>query len=571
MTKISLSIILMKESVAGYGDAVREGVTTYANIENVGRLYYGNSQVKPASSMLEFFGDSLPVREDGRGWENVFFTSAVQSVLIVPIQIEEETRFFAICFGFGKNLINADIIQEKFGMKVVLNSIAPNTIRSVDVNILESVPKHDRVQSSRLSEMNTFNLDVDRDLLRAVTGKTKEEYENILGKTVTGADPLKISDNLAVNGIVDRLRQIYDIYQKEDYKENFSWVDNITPVKDTVLRSTLDGCLIDKINHRELDKIWMSLPELVDWNDICKVRFSPKGTDFFDDIEITDVLEYGFCGDQITLTDLKSSSAYAFNGADLRIGIWSLYRCVYAEMEIEGVEGQYVISNGQWYRVDQDFVNEVNDYYNSVQLSTLDLLTAHTNEEEGAYNKRASDANSATRLLMDKRCVVPGANQDKIEFCDIYTIDKNLIHVKRYSSSATLSHLFNQGSVAGELLMQSSFREKLNDKLNDLETNEEHRDLTQWKVNVADGDFHREQYNMVFAIISSSAEERPPVPFFSKITLRNVSQRLEGFGYHVFLKNIKIDDIDVNPELTEKRRQKKEEKRARRTRARRGA
>ena len=524
MSKISLSILLMKDSITGFAGIVKDDVSNYVEIADVGRLYYSNSHIKPASSLIAFFDGALPDREDGSDWQHIFFSSVVQSVLIMHVVINDNvTRFFAICFGFGRNLLKTDCVQEKFGMKVVLNSIAPNTIRSVDVNILESVPKHDRVQSSKLSEMNTFNLDVDRDLLRAVTGKTKDELIAIVGTSVTGADPLKISVNITVNGIVNRLRQIYEIYQKEDYKANFGWIDNILPVKDSTTRSTLDNALIQKINNRELDKIWMSIPELVDWNDVCRVRFSPKGLDFFDDIEITDALDYAFGGDQITMADLVKTSAYAFNSADARIGIWSLYKCVYAELEVDGVEGQYIISNGQWYRIDQDFVNAVNQFYNNVPLSHVDLPTAHINEDEGAYNNRLSAAAPASRLLMDKRLIVLGANQDKIEFCDIFTTDKQLIHIKRYSGSATLSHLFNQGSVAGELLLQSSFRQKLNEKLADLEAGDEHRVLAQWKVNIPEADFHREEYSIVFAIISSSLEERPPVPFFSKITLRPVS------------------------------------------------
>ena len=39
----------------------------------------------------------------------------------------------------------------------------------------------------------------------------------------------------------------------------------------------------------------------------------------------------------------------------------------------------------------------------------------------------------------------------KIEFCDLYGRDKEIVNIKRYTGSSELSHLFQQGVVSGEL------------------------------------------------------------------------------------------------------------------------
>ena len=55
MSKISLSILLMKDSITGFAGIVKDDVSNYVEIADVGRLYYSNSHIKPASSLIAFF------------------------------------------------------------------------------------------------------------------------------------------------------------------------------------------------------------------------------------------------------------------------------------------------------------------------------------------------------------------------------------------------------------------------------------------------------------------------------------------------------------------------------------
>lgn len=69
---------------------------------------------------------------------------------------------------------------------------------------------------------------------------------------------------------------------------------------------------------------------------------------------------------------------------------------------------------------------------------------------------------------MDRRLVPYGGGYSRVEFCDVYAINKKMIHVRRYGGSSVLSHLFAQGLISGELFaFDGGFREKLNDELPD--------------------------------------------------------------------------------------------------------
>ena len=299
----------------------------------------------------------------------------------------------------------------------------------------------------------------------------------------------------------------------------------------------------------------MSIPELVNWQEINTIRYTPKGDDYYD-VDIRTLLSDVFLDAPIDVSSLFSKRVYAINALGTTIDSWNVYRCLCSEVEEEGK--QYILSNGQWYLIEDAFVQEVNNYYAATPLSNWSLEDSRLNENEEDYNQRVVGLILDHRLLMDKRLVKPSRGLDEIEFCDIYTTDKELIHVKRYSGSATLSHLFNQGLVSGELLLQRVFREQLNAKLETMEHEIEHRDLNAWKVNVAERDFHHEEYKVIYAIITNKEGERPSIPFFSKVSFRQVCQRLKDYGYQVTLMKIGIDDTDdANPELTDKRNERK--------------
>lgn len=560
MSKIALSISLVKEGVQE-DSVLKEAGTTHCSIGNIGVLYYKNSNLKQARKIKDFFGEKFPEGQNGEPVPNLY-TANVQAVLIVKRQIDNVSRTFLVTFGLGRNLINADCIQEKFGMLVVLNSIAPGTVRSVDVNILESVPKHDRMQSSKLSKINTFNLNSERDLLRVVTGNTQKAYKNRLGDSVTGSDTLKVSIDITVDDLPNRLDEIYRIYRQTNYKDDFGFIDMITPLKDNSLREILNAELVRRINDRELNLVWMSIPEIFDWENLGAFRYTPKGLDYCD-MEIDSLLSDVYFDEQIDFSALNSRRVYAINTAHVEIGNWSVYRCLCTEVENGGK--QYILSNGQWYQLDEGFSREISNYYESVRLTDLNFADARFNETESEYNKRVADDGSNHLLLMDQRLIQPAIGRDKIEVCDIFTTRKEFIHIKRYSGSATLSHLFNQGFVSGELMMQKGFRELYNRKLEELANNEEHRNLDAWKMI---GDFKQEEYTVIFAIISDNEGDRPSIPFFSKVAFRNICRKLEGFGYQVRLMKIKVNKAeDARPELTTKRAERKQKELIRRNAA----
>jgi len=104
------------------------------------------------------------------------------------------------------------------------------------------------------------------------------------------------------------------------------------------------------------------------------------------------------------------------------------------------------------------------------------------------------------------------------------------VHVKRYGGSSVFSHLFAQGVVSAELLLRSvEFRKKLNEKL-----------PTSHQLANPDERPVSHDFEVVYAIATRSTNNRPSLPLFSRITLRNAYERLSALDIPVSLAFIKV-------------------------------
>ncbi len=113
-------------------------------------------------------------------------------------------RIFAITFGYGKHILNEELIEREFGLRTALNLVDSEEFVSIDKANLSDLTVLTRTQSSRKSKPETFNLDIVSDLLRGVTGGIMTGSDD-LGNIITGNDGVYI---LQTPDIVYRPRRI---------------------------------------------------------------------------------------------------------------------------------------------------------------------------------------------------------------------------------------------------------------------------------------------------------------------------------------------------------------------------
>jgi len=340
-------------------------------------------------------------------------------------------------------------------------------------------------------------------------------------------DALKLSIEADLKTIRYILEDTLEKYIDESYKEGpFAWIDHIGEVKDSKIIEKLDELLFSKIQSNEIDRIWLSIPEIIDWDRVVGFKYGKRSPRVYDVRlhEFIDTLD----GD-IEKKLLMRKKIYCVDANDNPVLDRPAYYFIYAELSFEG--NTYLLNNGKWYKINHDYAAQINEYY--LQLGIYNKsLPIYDDETEDKYNKRVADDNPQEfALLHAKNIKVPGA-ASPIEPCDLYRKGNEFIHVKRYGGSSVLSHLFNQGLVSGDLFqMDYNFRKQFNDELPD-----------NYKISDIITRPAARKYSVVFAIISEQ-EENLTLPFFSKVSLKHAVNRLEAIGFNVKIAKIPVSEM----------------------------
>jgi len=500
-------------------------------IDGVGTFYYKISRTATPEWLNKFFLGRLACTKNLK-------VASASGVLIVTRVYDGVHRTFAVTFGSGRYIMRDDVTESRFGLRIALNSIQYDSLRSLDYNKMDGVPSIVRNQVSRLTGIEDFNIDTQVNLLKSITGTPPEERQEDIGSSMTGADSLALNSSVTVNGILAKLDQLYELYNSEAYKQHFAWVDNIEAIGDHVMIGRLDQKLLEKINARQTENVWMAIPSIVDWSGIQYFKLSGRNSAEYDDISLDSVLQDKFEDrNDLKPVDFKAASIKSYNSNDVKLKEWTLYKCLYAEMRED--DSLYLLNDGLWYKVEGNFYTEVERAYNNVMVAQIDFVPWRLVERNGKdrfeleqdYNKRLADSNE-DYCNMDCEYIRPVPGQSKIEFCDVFTKEGLIIHVKRKGGSELLGHMLNQGRVSGELLMTEDFRSKLNEQL--VENN-----YSDWQLPGSNNDFRANRYSIVFAVMSEEDSDRPSMPFFSKVILKDTVKTLRGFGYQVYLNNIR--------------------------------
>jgi uncharacterized protein (TIGR04141 family) len=224
------------------------------------------------------------------------FGTIASGVLFVDVQ----GRTFALAFGLGRHLLATGVYEERFGLIVTLNSIARDKLRSMDVQSFHAVPRHSRTQVSRAGDVTVFGFDVERDLLRAVTGTPSDPA---LGDRLGGMDGLHVSIQVELSGLKPLLARYLAKSADSSYKTAFPWVDYLSQVRDKGTLESLNDRLLEQLRAGPRDRMSLSVPEIIDWKDVAGFQYphDRPDSDLHPELDLDDFLA-GHSGDDPELT-----------------------------------------------------------------------------------------------------------------------------------------------------------------------------------------------------------------------------------------------------------------------------
>jgi uncharacterized protein (TIGR04141 family) len=518
----SLTILLLKAGVSEEEtldeDASKlQSYPVSVGGKTIGSLIAKQAPINPPAWLKLFAGsiDPMPKLRSG----------SVSAVFL----IRSAGRVFALVFGQGRHLLRPGICEERFGLRVTLNSVDPDELRAVDVSTLESNPFHAKRQASRAAPLGEFGLDLDQDILRAVTGKPKDPER---GTQMTGIDSLSVRVRVDLGSLKSLLKRYLDISELKDYQELFPWVDHVSEVRDPAAKDALFEQLIEVLKGTSPENVWAAIPELIDWTTFDSFRIGSTTSEISTDDVTLDRLLEALGDSEPTLELLRKKRVYCMEeGNPHPKQAWPFLQCLTAELSGNG--GVHMLNGGTWYRVSNDFVSQVDADISTLVPSSIPMPN-WGDEREDAYNKRIAFKSAGKWALMDCVMIKHSGMASPIEFCDLYTDDRRLVHVKRYGQSSILSHLFMQGVVSAHcLLSDPQFRHALNLKL-----------PASHAIQLPQDRPAPDQYEIAFAIGSTETGSLR-LPFFSRVTLKNVARTIQqSFGYRLTLNKIRINKLE---------------------------
>ena len=487
-------------------------------------LYY--KKVKYRSRVYDFLSTIDNIDNFSILFEDVVRFDAL---IIKEIKYKNKKVCFALSFN-GRHLIDSSCYNENFGLRVALNLINNTEINKMYTKEISDNPKLIFQQLAIRNSQEFFRINDNLDILHGISGKIDSSYKKIrkfmnkslLTNTIEGKTSFIVSTKLSITEIDRLLSTLYSIYCDNKYKEKgFSWIDNISIIDDED-KKDLDLKLLEKIKNSELSSISISLPDFIQYEEIGKFVILKKE---FDELPtIQDILNNNF--------DLKTlmrcyMTVYDNNNTILRKIVF--YNCITIILEYK--KENYVLFTGNWYKISKNFVKEVNNKYNEIiaNTSSINFIDFHKaiHINENGYNKKLAQSLGDQAIVMDSENISHGEHFSKIEFCDVFDEKNgNLIHIKRFSGSHSMSHLFAQGAHSFKLIStDSDFKSKVLNKIS----------CVAQRKNI---DLNK-KFNVVYGIISDNIE----LPFFSKLTLIEYvdiikKTRNDTSVYVNFIKNI---------------------------------
>lgn len=372
----------------------------------------------------------------------------VNSLASFVLLAQVSGRIFALTFGQAFHTIERSLFEPNFGLRVVANMIDDSGLKTVDTRNLDTVTRQQRTQVSVGSKLVDFELDLDQEWVRKLSGKSADQT---FARSMSGSDSLSINLELALADLPKVLSRLLELHAGTSYRKSFGFIDHYRPLrKDDPAVEQLEKALIQRISSRDHEKIALAFPEVIDDEDVAHVRVNAAyHSNDLEDLTL-DGLYAVLDRNKPLRNPLQQVRIVPINDSEEPVGGLRPLKD-YLVCELDLADKTYVLSLGDWFEVNRDYVRSIN-----AAVAAIDDLTGHlalpdwrTSEDEGAYNDRA--AHERGWALLDKANFQIGGPNQKIEICDLLTAGLHMICVKKRTRSATLSHLFSQGSVSADL------------------------------------------------------------------------------------------------------------------------
>lgn len=470
------------------------------------------------------------------------------AVLVLAV----DGQVYAIGFDQGFRLIPDRLKDMNFGLTFALRAIDPNAVFGMTSKVLGE-GRTDITMIAGGAPVSRLGVKEYLRIVRKVAGEihgvalTRTRLGNDTLVRVDGGFGLQLPLGIEARNLVADIREVARVCRENPPHRALEFIEHVRPVRDEATIEELDRVLDEVLGDPASGLVTEAVPynrldEIAEARNY-RVRLSKSEWRHSDEFDLDYVLKrLGTHRPGHRVPALRDAEVALFRHASDRISADlatdPLIRWLEANVSIGS--RQFHLTDNQWYEIGERYLPEIVNTVTRVIRSkaSVELPEWAPEDEEGDYNANAPHrCPEAGYVCLDKKNVRnPLKSRDMLEVCDLLAADGTMVMVKQASASNALSHLFHQGLVAVQMLLESAeVRERFASKVYDVSGRVIPKDFKPKRV--------------VFAILLKQGVEITPDTLFafSQVALAQTVKLLEEWGVDVEVVGINMAATDEVP------------------------
>lgn len=369
-------------------------------------------------------------------------------------------RWFAVCFGYGSGVLEWDSVESNFGLRVAARRFQPDDVTEFRSRRIDASARTQSVQVPVGTGLKELGIEFEGEFVRKLSGRLETTGINDVDGSVVAGDSIAFKTSTDLYTVQSILSQMLTDVTNSAAREEFQFVDSLEPLRSgEQISKDLDDRLAAELLQQPVSAapyvthiLEFAPPDDVRIEEVDDILVVNGGKNAVMELFTIEALRTALneVGVRRGVAFLKSVRLLA-RGADadelsqlLPLRNWLVY-------EVGDATARYVLTLGRWFRLQEEYSKKLNADLQKIEDVTANINLPDTTaiEHEAPYNARAA---AAPDLVLMDLVKIKTEDGTVVEACDILHRAGNLIHVKRYNGSQTLSHLFSQGAVSAELL-----------------------------------------------------------------------------------------------------------------------
>ncbi|MFF1406481.1 DUF6119 family protein [Streptomyces sp. NPDC058294] len=472
-------------------------------------------------------------------------------------------RTFALCFGYGSSTLEWSWIEANFGLKFAARRFDSKAMSGIGSRRIDSSARSQWVQIPANSSISDFEVELDGEFTRKLVGRLDSGVEFPDLGAVVATDSVSFKLDTDLKKVRETLKKMLDTAETGSTSKDLAFIDSLEPlrIKSDIVKD-LEKLLVDELfesrarkpqgaplNELDVSELGVHILSVAPPDDVSVenihdfILYKNDQSQLFDTMNLDGLREalFEFPGKfgVSSLADIKVQ-ARDTNGQAVSMAKPLKHWLIF---EAGDQDKRYLLTLGKWYalaekyseKLDQDLA-QIEDVTSILKLRTWDDWGYRKNWEKH-YNVKATEGRSD--LICLDRHPIFAEDGDQVEACDLLHSDGYLIHVKQYTGSQTLSHLFSQGFVSAQtIISDAAYRNDFIEAVRSI------------NAGFVDAAAITPPKFVTYAIAFDGKQQLPKdLPTFSKVNLRSFSKRVKLLGSVATLARIQMT---FKPKVKEK-------------------